>query len=65
MKPKEKIETPTAELIITADGRILAHNLTPSVAALLAEMNPTDEAMKRRVKHASASRPKPGKTNGT
>ncbi len=51
---KAKVETPVAELIITADGRILAHNLTPAVAAMLAELNPTDEAMKRRVKKSGA-----------
>jgi hypothetical protein len=45
----------TAELLLLPDGRILAHNLTPAVAALLAELDPADEAMRQR----AASRPLP------
>jgi hypothetical protein len=43
----------SAEILILPDGRILAHNLTPAVAALLAELNPDDAAMRAR----AASRP--------
>jgi hypothetical protein len=38
----------TAELLIQADGKILAHNLTPAVAELLSAINPLDELMKKR-----------------
>ncbi len=43
---KRKIAS--AELLILPDGRILAHNLTPEVAAVLRELNPDDEQMKQR-----------------
>lgn len=36
------------EILIEADGRIFAHNLTPALAAVLAELNPADEAMRTR-----------------
>ncbi len=45
----------SAELLLLPDGRILAHNLTPAVAALLARLDPADEAMRQR----AASRPLP------
>ncbi len=35
----------SAELLILPDGRILAHNITPALAAVLAELDPGDEAM--------------------
>jgi hypothetical protein len=38
----------TAELLIRPDGKVLAHNLTPEVAAVLRELNPDDEQMKQR-----------------
>ena len=38
----------SAELLILPDGRILAHNITPRFAVLLAELNPGDEAMLQR-----------------
>ena len=31
------------------DGKVLAHNLTPVMAAVLSELNPADEAIKQRV----------------
>ena len=37
------------ELLIMPDGKIFAHNLTPEMAAVLSELNPDDEAIKRRV----------------
>ena len=36
------------ELRILPDGRILAHNLTPAMAALLAELDPDDTQMQQR-----------------
>ena len=38
----------SAEILIRPDGRILVHNLTPAVAALLAELAPHDSDMRRR-----------------
>ena len=38
----------TAELLILADGRVLARNLTPALAQVLREVNPDDTAMGRR-----------------
>lgn len=38
----------SAELLLLPDGRILVHNLTPAVAALLAELAPHDADMRRR-----------------
>lgn len=37
-----------SDLLILADGRILAHNLTPAMARVLAELMPDDESMRRR-----------------
>jgi hypothetical protein len=39
-----------SEILILADGGILAHNISPMMAGVLAEMNPADEAMSRRAK---------------
>jgi len=36
------------ELLILADGRILVHNLTPAMAALLHELDPRGRSMKDR-----------------
>ena len=36
------------ELLIQADGTILAHYLTPATAELLSALNPSDEPMKQR-----------------
>ncbi len=47
----------TAELMILPDGRILAHNLTPELAAVLARLDPTDAAMNRRAGPAPARTP--------
>ena len=38
----------TSELLVLPDGQVLAHNLTPVLAAVLAELNPSDEAMRER-----------------
>ena len=45
----------SAEILILPDGRILAHNITPAVAAVLAELNPDDESMRLRAASLSAS----------
>jgi hypothetical protein len=48
----------SAEILILPDGRILAHNITPAVAAVLAELNPADEPMRlRALSLASHRRP--------
>jgi hypothetical protein len=45
-----KINPPlVTELLLLADGRILVQNLTPVMAALLLELNPGEEAIRRRV----------------
>jgi hypothetical protein len=36
------------EILILTDGRVLTHNLTPAVAAVLRELNPDDEPMRQR-----------------
>lgn len=36
------------DILILADGRILAHNLTPAMAAVLRELNPDDQRMRQR-----------------
>jgi hypothetical protein len=61
MKPKthhSKMATAcnasTTELLIQADGTVLAHNLTPAMAELLSTINPSDKPMKQR---ASAVKP--------
>ena len=36
------------ELLILPDGRIMVHNLTPTFAGLLKELNPDDEQIRRR-----------------
>jgi hypothetical protein len=40
----------TSELLITQDGTILAHNITPLLAKLLSKLNPIDIGMKQRAK---------------
>lgn len=37
-----------SEFLILADGTVLAHNLTPMMARLLAELMPGDDTMNRR-----------------
>ena len=45
---KSEMRPRTAELLILADGRILARNLTPALARVLREVNPDDAGMSRR-----------------
>jgi len=37
------------DLLILSDGTVLAHNLTPAMAAVLNEINPEDAAIRLRV----------------
>ncbi len=37
-----------SEILVLSDGRIFAHNISPAMAVVLAELNPEDEAMRRR-----------------
>ncbi|MEO7298941.1 MAG: hypothetical protein ABI042_10250 [Verrucomicrobiota bacterium] len=37
-----------AELLVLPDGKILAHNITPKMAALLSSLDPKNELMKQR-----------------
>jgi hypothetical protein len=46
-KPEAKPEAVT-EFLILPDGRLMVHNLTPTMAALLSELNPKDELMAQR-----------------
>jgi hypothetical protein len=38
----------SGELLILPDGRVLAHNITPALAEILAALDPADENMRRR-----------------
>ncbi len=38
----------SGELLILPDGRILAHNICPEMAGVLAEIDPGNEAIRRR-----------------
>ncbi len=38
----------SGELLILPDGRILAHNISPEMAAVLTEIDPGNEAIRRR-----------------
>ena len=42
-------ETLSSELLILPDGRILVHNLTPTMASVLRELNPDDDTIQPRV----------------
>jgi hypothetical protein len=41
----EELPESHSELLILADGRILVHNLTQTMAAVLRELNPGDDAI--------------------
>jgi hypothetical protein len=49
-KPKIA-EYQSTELLILPDGRVLVHNLTPSFAVLLSELNPDCEQITPRITH--------------
>ncbi len=51
-KPAKKSSAPLAsELLLLPDGRILAHNLTPAFAGLLAGLTADCEPIMSRVTH--------------
>jgi len=39
-----------SEILILSDGRILAQNITPTMARLLSQLNPEDELMRARAR---------------
>jgi hypothetical protein len=39
----------TTEFLLLPDGTVLVQNLTPAMAAILLELNPNEEAIRRRV----------------
>ena len=41
-------ETLQSELMILADGKVYAHNLTPVLAEILAELYPSDAGIRQR-----------------
>jgi hypothetical protein len=43
-----KTETNLSEILILPDGKIFVHNLSSTMAGVLAKLNPADEAMSRR-----------------
>lgn len=48
------------ELLVLPDGKILAHNITPEMAAVLSELDPNNQLMKQRMTPF-----RPNKTNET
>jgi hypothetical protein len=47
MKTERKL-LEESELLVLSDGKILAHNITPQMAAILCEMEPENVLMKQR-----------------
>jgi hypothetical protein len=45
-----------SELLLLPDGRILVHNLTPGMAALLQQLDRGDRTMMKRARKASRER---------
>ena len=45
----------TTELLLLPNGQVLVHNLTPTLAALLAELNPADPWMRERAGASAAA----------
>ena len=55
MNERSSVETPLTaepdlltELLILSDGTVLAHNLTPVMAAILTGINMSDETLRQR-----------------
>ncbi len=46
--PEQPAEPAATDLLILSDGTVLAHNLTPAMAAVLHKLNPQDETMRLR-----------------
>ena len=51
------MEPDTTEFLILPDGQILVHNLTPSMAAIVSALNPSDELMRQRAAAAQSIPP--------
>jgi hypothetical protein len=51
-------QTLTTEMLILPDGKILAHNITPVMAAVLSGLNPADQPMKCRAAPPTAQAPR-------
>ena len=49
MIPERKKSELQSEVLITPDGKIYAHNLTPEMARVLGELNPADKNIQQRV----------------
>ena len=50
------------ELLLLPDGRILVHNLTPAMAALLHQLDPRDRSMIHRARVARSRRGRGSRT---
>lgn len=48
MKPDEKKTESVSEFLILPDGRLMVHNLTPTMAAVVSELDLEDEGMRKR-----------------
>ena len=57
MKKQSSVSEQMCELLILADGNIFAHNLTPTMAGLLSELNPNDAAMRQRAEREASEVP--------
>jgi hypothetical protein len=52
-----------SEILILPDGKILAHNITPVMAQVLADLNPADPHMRRRsLRHNNLQNELPNRT---
>ena len=51
--PAEAAAEEASSILILADGRILARNVTPAVAALLLALRPDSEELAVRASHSS------------
>ncbi|MBI4622835.1 MAG: hypothetical protein HY736_06365, partial [Verrucomicrobia bacterium] len=54
----------SGELLILPDGRILAHNITPALARVLATLDPANEAMRLRAGDGAGAPATAGQTFG-
>ena len=54
MKTEPNPDAPLPELLVLPDGTILAHHLTPELAAVLAALNPQEAAMRERAAAGAA-----------
>jgi len=54
VNPRPRCEEQTSEILILSNGDILMHNLTPTMARLLAHLDPGDIAMRSRAESGIA-----------